>query len=152
MKTIITLLVIFLCSVAEAKDIQLFNTEVLGKSTANALKLLQDKKADQIEPTGILVNSKESRIIAATVIYPGEITFKDARTALNKIYKQYENESLLRENEMALWRVEDKKFALDLIKDENQIRILYIQFQPTDEVMNNMLKSMGGEIRTNEKK
>lgn len=146
------MVILLLSTIAEAKDIQLFNPDVLGQSTATELKLLQDKKGDQIEPIGILVNSKEGRFIAATVIYPKEVTFQAARDALNKIYKKYEKESMLRDNEMAFWRVEDKKFALNLIREEDQIRILYIQFQPTEEVMKDILKSIGANIENCEKK
>ena len=44
---------------------------------------------------------------------------------------------------MAVWRVEDKRFAIQLAPEEDHIRIIYIQFQPNKEVFKNIMKSVG---------
>lgn len=129
MKTVIFSLVLaFLGSIAEAKDIQLFNPDIFGQPTSTAIKTLQDKKSDETEPVNILLDIKCGKYYAASVFYPKKVTFTEARESLHRLYKNYETLSL---PSQALWRVEDKRSAIQLVQEEDQIKILYIQFQPT---------------------
>jgi len=43
---------------------------------------------------------------------------------------------------MASWRIEEKKFSVSLWQEDDHIRIMYLQFQPTKEVMKDMMKAM----------
>jgi hypothetical protein len=112
-----------------AKDIQLFNPDILGQPTSNEIKLLRNKETDEVEPFTTLLNIRNGVYIAATIMYPSEVTFQEARDSLNRIYKNYEQLPLLRDHEMAVWRIENRKYAVDLIQQEDKIRIMYIQFQ-----------------------
>jgi hypothetical protein len=136
-------LFLFICSVAHAKEIQLLNPDFFGKLTSTMIKLLYDRQSDELEPYMVTADIKCGRYSAATAFYPNKVTFADARESLNKSYKEYENMSLFKESKQALWRVDDKKFAIQLIQEEDRIRILYIRFQPTKDVLRNILKSTG---------
>ncbi|MEK6581845.1 MAG: hypothetical protein AABZ25_05605 [Nitrospirota bacterium] len=144
MKTLFAVFVsLFVCSSASAKDIQLFNPDILGQPTSTAIKILQDKKPDDIEPVNVLVDIKDGKYNAASVFYPKKVTFAEARESLNKLYKVIENLSLYKESVMSVWRVEDKKFAISIEQEDDHIRIMFIQFQPTKEVFKSILKTMG---------
>ena len=123
------LVLLLLPPMALAKDIQLFNADILGQPTSNEIKLLQNKKPNEVEPFTTLLNIRNGVYVAATIMYPEEVTFQEARDSLNRIYKNCEQLPLLRDREMAVWRVENKKYAVDLIQQEDKIRIMYIQFQ-----------------------
>jgi len=97
-----------LCPIVWAQDLQLFNPDFLGQPTTNAIKLLLDKKADEIEPYMVTTDIKCGKYIAASAFYPKKVTFAQARASLDKIYASYENLSLYKESMQALWRVEDK--------------------------------------------
>jgi len=56
MKPIIVLILLLLSTFAEAKDIQLFNPDVLGQSTREEVKLLQDRNSGEIEPLAVVLN------------------------------------------------------------------------------------------------
>jgi hypothetical protein len=93
-----------------------------------------------------MLDIKCGKYYAASVFYPKKVTFAESRESLNRLYKSYETLSLLRESTQALWRVEDKQFAIHLVQEEDHIRIMYIQFQPTKEVFKDIMKSRGAEI------
>jgi len=113
LKTILsTLIPLTFCSIAQAKDIQLFNTDVLGSATSKESRLLQDITSDEIKPLTVMVDPQCSRYVAATVTYPHQVSFEQARETLNRNYKKYEKPSLYEESKMAVWRVEDRKFAI----------------------------------------
>lgn len=129
---VIGLVIPFLCSMAEAKDIQLFNPDIFGQPTSTAINALQEKKSNEVEPVNILLDIKCGKYSAASVLYPKKVTFAEARESLNRLYRSYETLSLLKDPILALWRVEDKRFAIQLAHEEDHIRIIYIQFQPTN--------------------
>jgi hypothetical protein len=150
--TIISLLIT--CSTAHAKDLQHFNPEVFGQSTKDSVKLLYAPKPGDIEPVTLMVDVKDGIFHAATVTYPKKLTVEEARQSLNKLYKTYEKISLVREGEMGVWRVENKKFAIMLTREQGGIKVLYLQFMPKEEVFRHLLRSMGvnTEKCTEEKK
>ncbi len=132
MKTLLALvLVSLLYSVTEAKDVQLFNPDCLGQPTSTAIKLLYDKNLNEIEPYMVTTDIDCGRYRAASVFYREKVTFADVRASLNRLYKNYENLSLLEESKQARWRVEDKQFLINLVQEqEGIIRVMYLQFRP----------------------
>jgi hypothetical protein len=144
MKTLFAILIFaFVISSASAKDIQQFNPDIFEQPTSTAIKFLHDKKAEEVEPAGVLVDIKDGKYSAASIFYPKFVTFAEARESLNKIYKAYENASLYKESEMAVWRVADKKFAISLVQEDDHVRVMFIHFMPTTEVFKGILKTMG---------
>ena len=141
MKHIILILIVLLLSpAADGKEIQLFNTEVLGQSTKDGVKLLVDKKADEIEPYVIKTDIKCGIYYAASVYYPEKVTFEEARASINKQFNKYENLSAWKRNENhANWRITDKRFSINIFKEESPLRVSYIQLQPSKEVFKRML-------------
>jgi hypothetical protein len=146
MKHIILILIVLLFSPsAYGKDIQLFNTEVLGQSTKDSVKLLVDKKGDEIEPYMISTDIKCGKYYAASVYYPQKASFEEAKASVNKQFKKYENISASQRNEnLANWRITDKRFAINIFKEEG-VRVSYIQFQPSKEVFKRMLILQGAD-------
>ncbi len=134
---------IFASSVAQAKGIQLFNPDVFGQPTSTATKILQDKKPNDIEPVNVLVDIREGKYVASSLFYSKKVTFDEARESLKKQYKTYENLSLYKPLVMSVWRVTDKKFAVSLVQEDDHVRIMFLQFQPKEEIFKSMLKTMG---------
>jgi len=133
-------------SVAQAKDIQLFNPNFFGQPTSSSIKLLYDKKGDEIEPYMVKTDIKCGKYTAATAVYSKKVSFDEAYQSLNKLYKNYETASLFKASSQAFWRVTDKRFAVSLIKEDEGPRIMYIQFQPTKEIFKNIMKAQGANI------
>jgi hypothetical protein len=134
MNSILLLLAVtFLTTVtSEGKELQLFNTAVLGQPVEKNIKLLQDKAPDSIEPVTVMVDIKNGIYIAATIQYPDKLSFEEAREHPNKLYKQYEITNFSEDPLMGLWRNEDMKFAIQLTRVRNVIEIRYIQFTPDE--------------------
>jgi hypothetical protein len=146
MKRIITsFAIVLLCSIAEAKDIQLFNPDLFGQPTTKEIKPLNDRKTDEIEPIIIKLDIKDGKYIASTITYPAQITFEEARESINRYYKKYEH-NVYKTPAMAVWRVTDKKFMISLTREEDTIQLIYIQFQPNEMVFKSILKSMGADV------
>jgi hypothetical protein len=130
MKTLIGAIIFTLaCSAAYAKDVQLFNPNIFGQTTSNAVRILQDKRFDEIEPGNIILDIKNNKFVGATVLYSKPTTFAEVRDSLNRLYKNSENMLLFKEGVTASWSIEDKKFVIQLSQEENRIRVIYIQFQ-----------------------
>jgi hypothetical protein len=149
--SLLLLTFLLLTSIAEAKDVQLFNPEIFGQPTANAIKLLNDKKPDEIEPYMVTTDIKCGKYHAASVFYRGKVSFSEIRGSLNKIYKNHENLKLLKESTFAVWRNMDKRFAIQLSKeDENVYRVIYIEFLQSKELFESMMKANGADIKAME--
>ena len=112
----------------QAKELRHFNPAIFGKSVDNPIKLLLHGKSNSVEHTGILTDIKGGKFYAATITYPESVSFEEARSSLNKLYKKYEKDSFSENPNMGLWRDEDKKFAIQLTEHENVVRIVYISF------------------------
>ena len=145
-KLLIVLIIIFFASVAQAKDIQLLNPEFIGQPTSNTVKLLYDKKSDEIEPSIVTTDIKCGRYNASTVFYPGKVTFKQARKSLNKLYEKYESQNLDQKLFQAFWKIENKQFIVHLVQEENRVRVMYILFQSTEAVMRGLMESTGADM------
>jgi hypothetical protein len=130
MKTlIVTFAIIISCSTLQARDIQLFNPDCFGRPTSNSVKLLYDRKSDESEPSNVTADIECGIYYAASVFYSKNITFAEARKSLNKLYKSSEIISLLQENKIAVWRVENRGFSIQLTQEEDHIRINYIHYK-----------------------
>lgn len=141
MKTIIIVaaLVLF-CTIAQANEIQLFNPDILGQSTSNELKVLREKNARDIEPISVIINIKKGACNAATVIYPEELRYETAIKALKDHYKKYGPAKQYKELGMTVWRIEDKGYAVSLIQEKKYIKILYIRFKSTEDILREIRK------------
>jgi hypothetical protein len=143
---IIAFTIIFSFSMAQAKDIQLLNPEFFGQPTSNATKLLYDKKTDEIEPYTVTTDIMCGKYIASSVYYSKKkVTFAEARESLNKLYNGLEILSLFQESKIAMWRIEKKQFSIQLTQGEDGICIVYLQFQPTNNIFQVLMKITGGD-------
>lgn len=143
--TIFTFLL--LASAAQAKDVQLFNPDVFGQPTSIAVKLLIDKKTDEVEPYMVTTDIKCGKYSAASIFYRGKVTFDDIRTTINKSFKNYENLSLLKPPVQAIWRVKDQRFSISLAEEaEGIFRVIYIKFISSKEAFKAMMKAEGGDV------
>jgi hypothetical protein len=141
MKKTIVLVTLFLsCAIAWANDIQLFNTDVLGQSTSKELKVLRDKTGHETEPISVIINIKNGFYNAATVIYPEELRYETAMTALKDQYKKYGLPKQYKDIGMTVWRIEDKRYAVSLIQEKKYIKILYIQFKSIEDILKEIRK------------
>ncbi len=149
MRVFILFLLIFLwASTVQARDVQLFNPNLFGQPTSTAVKLLSDKKSDEIEPYMVSTDIKCGKYYAASIFYRGKVTFEEIRTSINKIYKNYEKLSSLKEPVLAIWRVTDNKFMISISQEaEGIFRVTYIQFLPSKEIFKAMMKFEGGDIK-----
>jgi len=62
---------LILGQMAGAKHVQLLNPEFFGQPTSTAIKLLYDKKPDEIEPYMVTTDIKCGEYCAASAFYPG---------------------------------------------------------------------------------
>ena len=139
---------ILLTSAAQAKDMQLFNPEIFGQPTSNAVKLLFDKKIAEIEPYMVTTDIKCGKYHAASVFYRGKVSFDEIRGSINKIYKDYENLKLLKQPNFAIWRVTNKRFAIQLCReDEDVYRVIYVEFLQGKEAFESLMKGMGADAK-----
>ncbi len=146
--SVFLLAILLLASAAQARDIQMFNPDVFGQPTSTAIKPLIDKKSDEIEPYMVTIDIKCGKYYAASIFYRGKIAFADIRTSLNSMYNKYEDIALLKEPVQAIWRVEDKRFAISLFQeDEGIFRVMFIQFLPNKEMLKAMMKAYGGDVK-----
>ena len=143
--------VVFCCSTSfvEAKDLQLFNTAVLGSSTQDYPQLFYDKKPGDVEPSSIQVDVEKGKYRGAIVYYPHELSIEEARASINKLYKQYERK-LLVEDWMGAWRIEEEKFAILLFQEEEHIKVIYNQFVPNEVLFKELTKSLSEHECKNE--
>jgi hypothetical protein len=144
---LVVLTILVLCSTVQARDVQLLNPEFFGQPTSMAVKILYDKKPDEIEPYMVMTDIKCGKYHAASVFYRGKVTFAEVRASLNKLYGSYEDVSLLKESLLAMWRVEDKRFSIQLVQEEEDVvRVLYVQFRPMKKASKDIMKASGGNM------
>ena len=85
---VIAFTIIFFASIAQAKDIQLLNPDFLGKPTSQAIKLLYDKKSDEIAPTIVSAEIKCNKYNASSAFYSETVTFVQARKSLKQVVQE----------------------------------------------------------------
>jgi len=122
-------------------ELRLFDPQVFGKTPAEPVKLLLPG-AELIQPRYIQVDLQSGHYFSATVTYD-KVDFEIARRSLNKHYKEYELEDFTNGRELALWRNTKDEFAIQLssFDDAEELRIIYIKFQPKSTVFENMKKA-----------
>jgi len=98
--------------------------------------LLQPNDGSKVDPEYVLTDIKRGRYYAATVCYPPTLTVDDVRTSINEVYGKYELRDL-----DGVWRNTDEQFTIGLNTDADGIHVMYITFQPAQEVFKNMLKA-----------
>lgn len=138
--TIIVVALFFYYTIAQANDIQLLNADILGQSTSKELKVLRDKTAQEIEPISVMIDIKNGLYNAATVIYPEELKYETAMTALKDQYKKYGPPKRYKEIGMAVWRIENLRYAVSLIQEKKYIKILYVRFKSTEDILKDIRK------------
>jgi hypothetical protein len=146
--SILFISIILWASSAHARDVQLFNPDIFGQPTSTAVKLLIDKKSDEIEPYMVSTDIRCGKYYAASIFYRGKATFEEIRASINKNYKTYEKVSLLKEPMQAKWRVEDKKFTISISQEADAtFRVSFIQFLPTKEIFKALMRVEGGDAK-----
>ena len=135
MKKFILLLTIVLTGNLFSQNLQHFNEDILRKNTSTAIETLKKKQKNEIEPIQIRIDIKNNIYFAATVIFPKSVSINQAANSLNRFYKKYEKKDFLTDP-VRLWRNTDKKFSIQLSKDdEGNIQIIYITFMTIDKIM-----------------
>lgn len=109
-------------------NLRLFNTELFGKQSIDAVVLLQPPRPDTLDPETVMVDLNKGRYYAATVNYPRTIGFEQARRSLNNAYKKWEKKTFANDPIMGIWRNEDEKFSIQLSHDGFNITVIYISF------------------------
>jgi hypothetical protein len=131
---------------AQPTGVQLPNPAVFGKETTEPVKLLVDKTPGDVEPYVIWSDVRCGRYFAASAFYRQPATAAAVKAA---IIRAYGSESLLPSGKIdptfGLWRVERERFAIQMAVEDDSIRVTYIHFMPTGEVMKNILESTGAK-------
>jgi len=109
------------------------NPDFIGQPATALVETLYELKADGIEPYMVTTDVRDGRYYTASVFYPATLGFADARAALNRLYRRYEVLSRLQDSEGAVWHVTDKQLAIQLLRKEDHIRMIYLQFQVPEE-------------------
>jgi hypothetical protein len=149
MRGILIIAAVFLATVrsTNAGGVQLFNTEVLGQPTSQAVTLLAGPAEGDAEPYVVSSDIACGSYYAASVYYRTPVTFQLLRSALNRRYAAFETpspeqETLSLSPDMGLWRVIDpdgtraerRGFAIQLSTDDEGVRVIYIAVGETSAV------------------
>jgi hypothetical protein len=111
--------------------------------------LFYDKKLGDIEPNNIQVDMIEGRYRGAIVDYGKQLSFEEAKESMNKRYKLYENISLARDS-FGAWRLENERFSIILVQEEENIQIIYNQFVPNEVLFKELTKFLCDQECKNE--
>ena len=103
---------------AQANDVQLFNPDLFGQPTSAAVKLLLDKKSNEIEPYLVKTDIKCGKYYAASIFYRGKVTFGDIR-AFKKIKK----------NVFKHWRHENHRSAVVILPNIHRTDALALRYR-----------------------
>jgi hypothetical protein len=80
--------IILLGSIAEAKDLQLFNPDVFGQPTTKEIKPLNDKKTDEIEPFLCKARHKGRKILCINNHLSPSINFRRSKRIVKSILQK----------------------------------------------------------------
>jgi len=114
-----------------SKELRHFNPDVFGKSVDEPVTLLlPGETKEALLPVRVLTDvDTKGIIIGASVYYPYDMTFEQARASLNKLYGRYAVENFKDNLYMGLWRNEDKGYAIQMViyleGIEQYIHIIY---------------------------
>jgi hypothetical protein len=113
--------------VAQSHSLQLPSPAIFGKSTADAVKLLEEKKLGDIEPFVVWSDVRCGRYFAMSAFYGKPVNLADVRAEVNRRYGQFE--SKYSSADLGLWRVEPEKFAIQAaVGEEDSVRLTFIHF------------------------
>jgi len=127
-RTILAIMMLLTTTNINAQEIKLADPGVLGQSADEAVKLFISAAPKAIEPQTIQVDLEDGKYSGVMVHYGRNVTLEQARESLNEKYKKYQQPSFAENKEMGLWRVTDRKFAIQLTKTEEGVRIIYLPF------------------------
>ncbi|NVN89827.1 MAG: hypothetical protein HXX11_04420 [Desulfuromonadales bacterium] len=127
-KIILTTIMLLTATHLNAQEIKLFDPGVLGQATDEAVKLFVATDPKAVEPQTIQVDLENGKYSGVMVHYGRNVTLEQARESLNEKYKKYQQPSFSENKEMGVWRVIDRKFAIQLAKTEDGVRIIYLPF------------------------
>jgi|GEM_PF-1084542 len=137
----LTIALLLIAGAAQAQGLRHFNpTGVFGKSVDDSVVLLLPAEADAIQPLTIMTDLKDGKYYAATVTFPKSVTLAEARTSLNALYPGTEKPSFADDPKMGLWRVEKHRFAIQVTHDHQELRVIYISFQPMESIVKSLEK------------
>ena len=118
--------------------LRLFNTAIFDKSTAESVVLLKPAIPGQLAPETVMVDIDKGKYFAATVRYPKNISFADARRSLNTIHAKHEMKDFA-----------DDKLTIQLTEDEDYLEVIYVKFSLLTK--EKFIKSLGRAMRDLEK-
>jgi hypothetical protein len=140
-------MLILVASLAHADGLRHFNAHgVFGKSVDESVILLLPSDRAAIQPLTIMTDVKDGKYYAATVTFPETVTLSQARASLNELYQESEKSEFADDPEIGLWRIEKHRFAIQLSRDEKGTKVIYITFQPTENILKS-LKEHTGHIK-----
>ena len=91
------------------------------------------KTKNSIEPLQLRMDLSDGKYSAATILFPKKVAIDQAQKSLNRFYQKYELKEFSNDPKMKLWRVEDKKFSIQLSKGEDgHVQIIYLTFRKTN--------------------
>jgi hypothetical protein len=117
-------------------NLRLFNPAALGASVDEPTVLLHAAGRSSVGPVCVLTDIKDGKYTAATVTYPASVTLEETRDCIDSIYGQYRYKGLA-----GIWRIEKDKFTIALDRDEHGVRLIYLAFQPSAEVLRDMMRA-----------
>lgn len=118
-----------------SKELRHFNPDIFGKAVdEQVMLLLPDESKEALMPITVLTDvDKKGIYVAATVHYPYEISFDQARESLNKLYGKYAVDGFKDNPHMAIWRNEDKGYSIQMVVHfqaiEQVIQVIYISYK-----------------------
>ncbi len=122
---------------AEVTGLQLFNTNIFGKSTKNAVVLIQKKPPGAIVPQTVMVDIDKDCYYAATVRYrKKDVTLGQVREFLNTTLRKWESANFSDNPTMGIWRNDDEEYSIQLTEDDETIVVIYLKLSLlTDEMI-----------------
>lgn len=120
---------------------KLFNPEILGATTEAPIIMFVDNAKQLVNPKLISLDITNLKYSGVTLFYPTNVSFPEAKAALNTIYRRFELDSFKGTKTLALWRNTEKRFAIQLSSDEHGIKMVYLPFAPTADVIKSLQDS-----------
>ena len=126
MKTIAaaTITLCFIVGTTAADEVQLFNTDIFGHRTSEAVKLLVDRGSDQVEPYVVWADVSCGKYFAGSAFYRKPLRIADVVAQIERLYPR---SNVVPER---VWRVTGKGFGVQLA-DETEgdaVRVTFISF------------------------
>ncbi len=121
-------------------NVQHFNPRLLRKNVADAPQRMLPSHPGAVPPTSVHLDAEGGKYIGAVLTYPKTVSLEPMRLALNQLYGKYEKDDFADDPGMGLWRNEDEQFAIQLTENHDGILVIYLTFQPLEEVFEHIEK------------